>query len=320
MSGLPLAQQFIPGGVFGLSVDAADMDNDGKAEVLVGRCEAKINKDRGRAHLFRGSWIANQLSTTTGGLECAEGRALVITPPPTTNKNVGVWNAYQTLVDPTDSTPTAFGATVFMLRGDAGTPGASGFDGKPDIAIFSNNAKPSPVLPETGALTIFFNKSGLVSDPCSDGALVCNNGVKLIAPGIPQPNTRFGFQAKMITWAATVNGSPTTADFLLVSEPQWKDTDSTPSRANAGRVLMFPLPISTSAAGGNLIPSHTLKDETGTQVDGLFGHGLDVGNYDVLYAGQELVVSSRNKDVHWPLVTGPNYPGAGQAYTYRSGP
>lgn len=314
-------QQFVTNGEFGLSVDADDLDGDGKADVLAGRGERLI--DRGRAHLFFGSWIRSQLPPETYP---PLGFALLIEPPHAANKQSGVAGAYETLIDTDPLTGNdGFGFNVFMLGRDVGSCD-SGCDGRKDIAIFSffgdflgSPQNPQPVA-DAGALFIFFNDSD--GPPWPSMTLVNENaGVKIQRPrqaGVPQFEARFGFVVEAISWA-TVSGTPELATYLLIGEPYATHA----GKAEAGRVYMLGTPIDPTAAPDehlNLLGA-PMTDPEDLQRGARYGSCIATLDYAVdpaLYPGQEFIVGSRGKNV--TKMSGETEPSAGQAYSYRSAP
>ncbi len=340
--------QFVVNGGFGYSVDADDLDGDGMAEILVGRCERSA--DDGRAHLFHGSWVSATLPPNPN--ESFEGFRIPSSPPDISS---GVATEYETLVDPSPPgeeltrTP-AFGWNVFMLHKDIGRPCPNGeeaaFDGLPDLAVYEEGAHwtgVTPARPSTGALFLFFNDSAT-----QPGSLVAEaSPVKLqtpstggVYPAGPSVGAFFGFCAAVIDWMSTTqSGSDLQARHLLVGEPDATvqlGAQGTPVPL-AGRVFMFQAPFGCNDVDGNgakacavpqITDPNTVPDPActcmpaGLQAGAEFGSWIAVGDYVHPVppvpedGGEEFIVSAWSRPV---CRLGVCYGQAGQAYSFRPG-
>jgi hypothetical protein len=195
-------EPFVDDREFGICVSAADLDGDGMAELLVGSLEKAIRTTSdhgpGRAFLFHGYWLANQLY--------GEDTFADVTPtePPNSAEypyegdiNAGSLGSYETLTDPRGAPFSRvagqwFGWILEMKCGDLGQPidpeneeWAPDFDGRPDILIHSEGALGYGVDDQTiasgGAVFVFMNNSdGNSHDNLVDEA----NPVTLMTPRI----------------------------------------------------------------------------------------------------------------------------------------
>ena len=264
---------------FGFCVSAADLDDDGKAEVLVGSIEHAIRSSSshgpGRAFLFHGYWLASQLYYP-------DTFADVVPPGPPESPdypylgdiNLGVGGIYETLVDtnpaPFGPTPgNAFGWIVEMKCGDLGQPTAergAELDDRPDIIIHSEGAhgygRNAQTIVNGGGLFVFMNDSV----PESDESLVDEaSPARLLTPRIknqqgqllyyPQSQNRFGRGFATLDWQTT-SGSPTR--LLVVGEPERtiKHPVDEEQIAKAGAVYAFELPLDPDFDPNDLQADH----------------------------------------------------------------
>jgi hypothetical protein len=317
-------------GYFGASVAAADLDGDGKAEVIVGRPEK--GNGPGRVHVFSGSWLTSQIY----------GESFIdLTPPSPETIDAGVEPYYQTLTDNAtgDLAPAAtsagFGWIVGATGADLGSPlGESvGFDGKPDVLVHSEGAKgyekTDQDVVDGGALFVFMDTA---DQSPADSWVDAEAPARLMTPRIkdaqndplyyPQSGARFGRSWTLANWQTT-DGDPT--EILVVAETDRDITDNGPplrTLTSAGAVYAFELPLDPSFdpnenldgphlnAWGDFVllePSDGLAENSETPLDGangmtpqlgaIWGGWMVAGKYDTLLPGDQIVISARERNV-----------------------
>ena len=274
-------EPFVDDRHFGGCVSAADLDGDGKAELLVGSIEKAIRGGSehgpGRAFLFHGYWLASQLY--------GEETFADVTPPEPTESpdypylgdiNLGVGGVYETLTDPRPAPFSRvagqwFGWILDIKCGDLGEPAEPApwqpaFDERPDILIHSETAlgygADDQTIVTAGALFVFMNNSV----PYSGETLVDEaTPVVLMTPRIndaqeqplyyPQSATRFGRGFAVAEWQK-LDGSPT--KILVVGEPdrQIKHPVTTQNIALAGAVYAFEAPLDPRFDANDLEADH----------------------------------------------------------------
>ena len=274
-------EEFVDDRQFGGCVSAADLDGDGKAELLVGSIEKATREvsehGPGRAFLFHGYWLASQIYY--------EETFADVTPPGPPESpdypylgdiNLGVGGVYETLTDPRAAPFSRvagqwFGWILDIKGGDLGEPAEPApwqpdFDGRPDILIHSETAlgygADDQTIVTAGAVFVFMNNSV----PNSDETLVDEaSPVVLMTPRIndaqeqplyyPQSATRFGRGFAVAEWQK-LDGSPT--KILVVGEPDRtiKHPVSAQNIALAGAVYAFEAPLDPRFDANDLEAPH----------------------------------------------------------------
>jgi hypothetical protein len=326
-------------------VSGADLDGDGKAEVVVGRPE-KLPQEVGRVHVFYGAWLTDQLS--------ADAVTLVPPAPPTIRD--GFENVFETLVDPSDEPfeahgPLGFGWIVDASCGDLGKPNEPdnpnwqpALDDKPDLLIHSEGAygygENDSSIVNGGALFAFMNHLGATS---GNRIFDESEPVKLMTPRIkdglgnplyfPHPAARFGRGFLVADWQ-DVNGDPTR--IVLSADPDRSVLRGTQMVVDSGAVFAFQVPLSPRFdpndldadhinAWGDFIllePAEALqqnvqKDLTATgamdpKAGSQFGAWMVAGRYDTSFPAQELIIAARSRDVR---IGSTVYDDLGRVYT-----
>ena len=295
---------------FGVSVTTADLDFDGKVEVIIGNNERGQNMPNvGRVFIVSGDWISQQAPVPYSPVP-------PIVPP---------GSAFQEIVNPLAESEDSFGWQVFALgdvgngAGNIANPPPPDFDGRPDIGIHAEGADypgdPSPGAPcpnpanLAGALFVFYG-SVYPGDPLGPPYVDVVDPLAIYTPssvGCPQGQNlptqtagRTGRAAAVVEWLGTDDqtSEETTAKFLLVSEPERNIVPTGGpgfTHKSAGQVYMLGLPIWEGNKNQHLL-STPIRDPSGITTDALFGSWIVTGDYKadpVGFPGQQIVISAR---------------------------